>query len=263
MASAVTTGAPMWVDSHCHLDHLEGELGPYLERAAGAGVTRLVTIGTNLESSRRAVELACAHSGVWAVVGVHPTEVKGFSDSVVGAVEKLAGHDRVLAIGEVGLDYHWDTTTPQEQDVAFRAQIDVAKRLGKPLVLHIREAMEQTLSLLTEVGPPRGLVFHCFSGTGDQAARALDLGGVISFAGNVSYKNAEGLREAVRSVPIDRLLVETDSPYLTPIPFRGKKNEPAYIAHVGAAVALALGRPVEEVAAATTATAARVFGLPV
>lgn len=251
----------MWTDTHCHLDSLVGDLGPYLERAAAAGVTRLVTIGTDLQNSARALELAVEYPQVWAVVGIHPTEATGFGPETAARIEKLGGHPRVVAIGEVGLDYHWDYSTPADQDGAFRAQIDVAKRLGNPVVLHVRDAMPEVLALLQEVGPPQGLVFHCFSGDAAQAVCAVSLGGYISFAGNVTYKNAEPLREAARSVPLDRLLVETDSPYLAPVPFRGRKNEPAYVAHVGAALAATLGIPPEDLAAATTANAARVFGL--
>lgn len=252
----------MWTDTHCHLDSLEGDLGPYLDRAAAAGVTRLVTIGTDLANSTRAVELATQYPQVRAVVGIHPTEATGFGPEAATRIEELGTHPRVVAIGEIGLDYHWDYSTPADQDVAFRAQINIAKRLSKPLVLHIRDAMPEVLALLQEVGPPEGLVFHCFSGDAAQAATALGLGGYISFAGNVTYKSAEPLREAARSVPLDRLLVETDSPYLAPVPFRGKKNEPAYVAHVGAALAGTLGIPSEELAGLTTANASRVFGLP-
>lgn len=249
----------MWTDTHCHLDSLEGDLGPYFERAAAGGVTRLVTVGTDLQGGARAVELATQYPQVWAVVGIHPTEATGFSPETAARIEELGAHEKVVAIGEVGLDYHWDYSTPADQDVAFRAQINIAKRLSKPLVLHIRDAMPQVLALLQEVGPPEGLVFHCFSGDTVQAATALDLGGYLSFAGNVTYKSAESLREAARSVPLDRLLVETDSPYLAPVPFRGKKNEPAYVAHVGAALAATLGIPPKELAAATTANANAVF----
>ncbi|MGQ0680605.1 MAG: TatD family hydrolase [Actinomycetota bacterium] len=252
----------MWVDTHCHLDLLEGEPGPFLARAHQAGVDRLVTIGTDLASSRRAVELACEHLGVWAVVGIHPTEATGFTGEAAAAIEELGRHSRVVAIGEVGLDYYWDRSTPQEQDLALRTQIDIAKRLDKPVVLHIREAMEQVLTLLAEVGPPSGLVFHCFSGTAEEAERAVTLGGFISFAGNLTYKSAAPLREAALRVPLDRLLVETDSPYLAPVPMRGKKNEPAYVAYTGHLLAAAVGCSVETLATVTTANAVRVFGLP-
>lgn len=251
----------MWIDSHCHLDCLQGDLEPYLERAAAAGVEQMLTIGTDLPSSRRAVDLAARYPQVRAVVGIHPTEAQTFTDRIARAIEDLAGAGEVVAVGEVGLDYHWDRATPRAQEAALRAQIDIARRVGKPLVLHVREAMDQVLALLTQVAAPAGTVFHCFSGNPAQAAAALALGGYISFAGNLSYKSAGTLRESARGVPLDRLLVETDSPYLAPVPFRGKSNEPAWVAHVGAALAAALDRPEQEIARATSRNAARIFRL--
>jgi TatD DNase family protein len=159
------------------------------------------------------------------------------------------------------MDFYRNYASPESQEKAFRAQIDIAKRVGKPVVMHIREAFDEVVALLKEVGPPEKLVFHCFSGDGEDAMQAVRLGGYVSFAGNVSYKNAGPLREAARVVPLDRLLVETDSPYLAPVPYRGKPNEPSYLPSVGAALAAALGKPVEEVADATGANAERLFGL--
>jgi TatD DNase family protein len=250
-----------WVDSHCHLDSLEGDLQEALARAQAAGVETMITIGTDLPSSREAVKLASAHPNVYATVGIHPYDAEDF-DALVGAeIEQLAGDSRVVAIGEVGLDFYREHSSPDAQHRAFAAQIEMAKRLHLPMVMHIREAFPQVVDLLNEAGPPETLIFHCFSGGAPEAHIAVEMGGFVSFAGNVSYKNADNLREAVRATPLDRLLVETDSPYLSPVPHRGKPNEPRNVADVGAAVAAALGCPVEELAEATTANARRAFNL--
>lgn len=251
----------IWVDSHCHLDSLEGDLTGALNRASEAGVTTMVTIGTDLPSSREAVRLASEHPGVYATVGIHPYDAEDF-DEVVGAeIESLATQPRVVAVGEVGLDFYREHASPESQQRVFAAQIELAKRLNLPMVMHIREAFPQVIEQLNQAGAPGTLIFHCFSGGAPEARIAVEMGGFVSFAGNVSYKNAETLREAARVVPLDRLMVETDSPYLSPLPHRGKPNEPRNVAHVGAALAAALGLPVEEIAEATTANARRAFGL--
>jgi TatD DNase family protein len=252
----------IWIDSHCHLDSLEGDLDEALQRAASAGVGTMITIGTDLPSSREAVRIAAAHDGVYATVGIHPYDAEDF-DEVAGAeIERLAGEPGVVAVGEVGLDFYRDHSSPEAQHRAFEAQIALAKRLGKPMVMHIRDAFPQVVAQLEEAGPPETLIFHCFSGGAAEAEVAVGMGGFVSFAGNVSYKTAEGLRDAARAVPLDRLLVETDSPYLSPVPHRGKPNEPRNVTDVGAALAAATGRPVEEIAEATTSNARRAFGLP-
>lgn len=250
-----------WVDSHCHLDSLEGDLQEALQRAGAAGVETMITIGTDLPSSREAVKLASAHPNVYATVGIHPYDAEDFDELVGTEIEQLARDPRVVAIGEVGLDFYREHSSPYAQHRAFAAQIELAKRMDLPMVMHIREAFSQVVDVLNEAGPPETLIFHCFSGGAPEARIAAEMGGFVSFAGNVSYKNAENLREAVRATPLDRLLVETDSPYLSPIPHRGKPNEPRNIADVGAAVAAALGLPVEELAEASTANAQRAFRL--
>lgn len=249
-----------WVDSHCHLDSLD-DAGGALERAGAAGVGEMVTVGTDLETSRRCIEMAGSAPGVWAAVGIHPYDAEGFGPAELAEVVRLAGAPKVVAIGEVGLDYYRDRSPRQDQHRAFRAQIRAAKDLGKALVLHVRDALDDVFDVLTEEGPPERLVFHCFSGGADEARRAVELGGHVSFAGNVSYRSAETLREAARAVPLERLLVETDSPYLAPVPHRGKPNEPALVVAVGAALASATGRSVEEIGEATAANARSVFGL--
>lgn len=253
----------MWIDSHCHLDRLEDSADRVLDRAAAAGVEAVITIGTDLAASTRAIRLAATHPSVFATVGVHPHDAAGFDASSAAEVTRMAAGDRVVAIGEVGMDFYRDHAPAAVQQAAFAAQIDVARQLALPLVLHIRDAFPEVIQVLREIGRPDTLVFHCFSGDVEQARQALDLGGYVSFAGNISFKNAQGLRDAARVVPLDRLLVETDSPYLAPVPHRGKPNEPAYLPMVGAAVAQARHRPVEEIAEATRANTIRAFSLPV
>lgn len=252
----------MWIDSHCHLDRLEDPVEEILQRAGAAGVQGVITIGTDLPSSNRAIEFAGRHKQVWATVGVHPHDAETFDSSTAAEVERLAASERVVAIGEVGMDFFRDHAEPAAQQAAFAAQIDIAKRLGLPLVMHIREAFDAVIQVLDEVGPPETLIFHCFSGDGAQASRALQMGGFLSFAGNVSFKSAQSLRDAAGTVPEDRILVETDSPYLAPVPRRGKPNEPSYVPLVGAAVAQAMGKPVERIAEASTSNTIRAFRLP-
>lgn len=250
-----------WIDSHCHLDSVEGGADAAVERARAAGVAAMVTVGTDLASSRQSIEIAAGHDCVWAAVGVHPHDASTFSEEALEELGRLAEHPRVVAIGEAGLDYHRELSPRDTQRDAFRRQIQAARRLGKALVIHMRDAHEDVYAILADVGPPGRVVFHCFSGGPQEAARALDLGGFVSFAGNVSFRNAGELRDAARTVPLDRLLVETDSPYLAPVPHRGRPNEPALVGAVGSALAEATGRPVEEIARATAGNAVRAFGL--
>ena len=255
-----------WIDAHCHLDTI-GETDPAavagaISRARASGVTAMVTIGTDLASSREAAEIAGTHAGVWAAVGVHPHEASSLDDATLAELLALASLPKVVAIGEIGLDYFRDLSPRDTQREAFRRQLAVAKIMRKAVVIHMREAHEDVFATLEEVGPPERLVFHCFSGGPDDARRALDLGGYVSFAGNVSYKSASLLREAAAAVPIDRMLVETDAPYLAPMPHRGRPNEPAFVPFVGIAVAGVLNIPLEVLADATVANTARVFALP-
>ena len=253
------------MDAHCHLDTI-AEAGPEalaetLSRARSAGVDRMVTIGTDLASSRAAVGIAAGHEGVWAAVGVHPHEAATLDDAALDGLRALAASPRVVAIGEIGLDYYRDLSPRDAQRAAFRAQLALARDLDLAVVVHMRDAHNDVFATLADVGPPERLVFHCFSGGAADAEHALALGGYVSFAGNVSYKSAGALREAAAVVLPERLLVETDSPYLAPVPHRGKPNEPALVAAVGASLAATLDRPLAELAATTSANAARVFGL--
>lgn len=249
-----------WVDTHCHLDSLD-DAESALAEARTAGVTAMVTVGTDLASSHLAVRDAGLYPGVRAAVGVHPHEADSFDQSALETIQALAKDPGVVAIGEIGLDFYRIHSSVERQQKAFRIQLDLAKQCGKPVILHIRDAYPEALELLEKSGPPPKLVFHCFSGSEADAGRALALGACISFAGNITYKKSEALREAAKVIPLSRLLIETDAPYLAPVPYRGKPNQPAYVAEVGRALAEIRGESAEEIARATTATAGEVFSL--
>lgn len=229
--------------------------------AASAGVAAIITVGTDVATSRRAVQDSERHDSVWAVVGIHPHDASEASADVIQQIEALSHHPRVVAIGEIGLDYFRDHSPREAQREAFRTQLRLAKKLDMPVVLHLRDAFEDAFEILESEGPPERVVFHCFSGGPAQAERAIAMGGILSFAGNVSFQNAEPLREAARIAGLNRLLVETDSPYLAPIPHRGKSNSPALVPLVGEALARALDTSADDVAAATFSRAVEVFDL--
>lgn len=260
----------MWFDSHCHLYELDpseadAEAEPLevvLGRAREAGVTDILVPGTDPQTSQHALRLA-SHEGVWVGAAYHPTSTKGWQPSWAEAVEELLGNDKVRAVGETGLDHHWDTSFNDDQERAFLAHVDMSKRFEKALVIHTRNSLDVVLEILERVGAPDRTIFHCWSGeTEEQMKRSLALGAFVSFAGNVSFKNAPALREAAARVPEERLLVETDSPYLAPVPKRGKRNEPSFLPHVGEAVASARGVESEEIASLTNKNARTIFGLP-
>jgi TatD DNase family protein len=250
-----------WIDDHCHLD-LTAERGPSADEAVAAaraaGVERLVTVGTDVASSAAAVEVARRFDGVWATAGVHPHDAK---DGWEG-LEALLGEPQVVAVGECGLDYHYDHSPREAQRASFAAQIALARAHDLALVVHTREAWDDTFAILAAEGAPERTVIHCFTGGPEEARRCLDLGAHLSFSGIVTFKGAPEVRDAAALCPLDRLLVETDSPFLAPVPHRGRTNEPAHVALVGEAVAEAIGVPVAEVADATWANAARVYRLP-
>lgn len=274
--SAPASGA--WTDSHCHLqdEYREslGELEPVLDRAALAGVLRAVCIGTGADSSRQALALAVAIAAgsadrpkVWASAGLHPHDAKQGTGEIIAFVEQNApppGRDRpagsLVAVGECGLDYFYDNSPRDLQRQAFAEQIALARRLDLALVVHTRDAWEDTFELLA-AAPSGPTVIHCFTGGSEEARRCLDLGAYLSFSGIVTFKNAEPVREAVAVCPRDRMLVETDSPFLAPVPHRGRPNEPAYVAIVGEAIAGLLGVRPEMLAEQTTENASHVFRL--
>lgn len=234
------TEAAGWIDSHCHLDALEEPVEQWVRKAKQAGVVRMVTVGTDLASSRRSVELAESFEEVWAVVGIHPHDSAAADADALGELADLAKHRKVVAIGEIGLDYYRDYAPRDTQKAAFAAQLRLAAEVGKPVVLHIREAFDETIDVLKNSPAPPAVVFHCFSGGPSEAEEAARRG-FVSFAGNLTFKNAEALRQAAKVVPTSRLLIETDSPYLAPVPFRGKTNEPALVSVTGVALAELIG----------------------
>jgi TatD DNase family protein len=250
-----------WVDSHCHLLSLSGGADAPLERARAAGVEAVVCVGTDLVTSRASIKVAARHHDVAATVGLHPHVASKLAVEW-DELEELARTPSVVAIGETGFDFHYRHSPVDDQEAAFRAQIALAHRLGLALVIHTRDAWDDTFRVLADEGVPDRTVFHCFTGGPDEARRALALGAYLSFSGIVSFKNADHVRAAALLTPLDRMLVETDAPYLAPVPHRGRENEPAWVADVGAALAAAAGHSADETAAATGATAAAVFGHP-
>ncbi|MEC4674485.1 MAG: TatD family hydrolase [Nitrospirota bacterium] len=259
----------MLIDSHVHLDdtRFDEDRSDIFVRAAEAGIEAFVTIGCDLSTSRAAVQLAQTHSNVYATVGVHPHETKEVEDSWYPELQQLARHPKVVAYGEIGLDYHYDHSPRDVQRQRFREQIREARALQLPIVIHTREAQEDTITILREEHAQEiGGVFHCFSGDSWLAKDALDLGFYLSFSGVITFKNASMLREIVQTVPLDRIMIETDCPYLTPIPYRGKRNEPAYVTHVAQTIAelIGNGKPsaFETVANATVANTKQLFKIP-
>ncbi len=246
----------MLVDSHCHLDYLarDGDLDDVLVRARNAGVSPMVTISTKLREFDIVRGIAERADDLFCSVGVHPHEAESEPDTDTAQLVELARHPKVIGIGETGLDYYYDHSPRDVQQRLFRAHIGAARETGLPLIVHTRDAEADTIDILREEmgqGPFTGVI-HCFSGTRQLADRSLELGFYISISGIVTFKSAEDLRRTVEAVPLERLLVETDSPYLTPVPKRGKRNEPAMTAYTAAKVAEIKGVSAEEVAERTT-----------
>jgi TatD DNase family protein len=236
-----------------------------LARARAAGVRRIVVIGAvgDMARARSAVALAERDPDVFATVATHPHDADQMTEAWWDEHGQLARHPRVVAIGETGLDFYYDHSAREAQAVAFRRFVALARKVGKPVVCHVRDAHAEARAILADTGAAEvGGIIHCFTGTPDDAAAYVELGFHVSFSGIVTYKNAQPLRDAVRRVPLDRLLIETDCPYLAPIPMRGKRNEPAFVVHTAAVVAREAGVSVAELAAATVANTERVFRLP-
>lgn len=249
--------------AHLHFPEFDTDREALLARAREAGVRRMLTIGTEPESSRAAVSLAAREAGVWAAVGIHPHDAGEADAAALAAIERLAAEPRVVAVGEIGLDYFRNLSPHEDQQRVFKALLGLARRVGKPAIIHCRDAHEDVLRILAEEGVAEvGGIMHCFSGDVELARRCLDLGLVISLAGPVTYPNARALPEVARFVPADRLVVETDCPFLPPQGYRGKRNEPAYLAITATRVAELRGEPVERLAARTTANACALLGIP-
>lgn len=253
------------IDSHCHLDmDFDADRDAVLARARAAGVSGMVTIGASgrFDANRAAVAIAAAHADVHATVGVHPHEAASVTDETIDALDAMAGEPKVVAIGETGLDYHYEHSPRAAQRAAFARFIDLARRRRLPLSVHLRQADDDAVELLRdERASDVGGVIHCFSSDAAAARRLLDLGFHISFSGIVTFKTADVLRDAARLVPRDRLLIETDAPFLAPLPFRGRRNEPALVVQTATRLAEVRGEPLEVLAAATSDNARRLFGI--
>jgi TatD DNase family protein len=252
-------------DAHTHLDLLSGPVKAVLADARAAGIVHVVTVGVDVDSSRWAVARAAAHDDVYAAVAIHPNETarataaSGWA-AALEEIGRLAALPEVRAVGETGLDYYRDSAPPGLQRDWFRAHIRIAKAAGKALMIHDRDAHDDVLEILAQQGAPENVVFHCFSGDADMAKRCADAGYVMSFAGNVTFPNAGQLREAAAVAPAELILVETDAPFLTPVPNRGRQNSPAQVAHTLRAIAELKRIDVAELCATVMATGERVFG---
>jgi TatD DNase family protein len=253
-------------DSHCHLDdaQFEGDRDAAIERARSAGIRYMLAIGTGEgpPDLRAAVSLAEKYPVVYATVGVHPNDAPKWTDSTFSDLLDVLGHPKVKAMGEIGLDYHWGTPKDVQMQVFLR-QLDLAASNGSPIVIHTRDAWEDTMSVLRNHWAPTHLpcVMHCFTGDERQARECIALDFYLAFGGVTTFPKADEIRDAARLVPSDRLLLETDAPYLAPVPFRGKRNEPAYVAHTAALLAEVRGITAEQLASETTANFKRVFGI--
>ncbi|MFM8735961.1 MAG: TatD family hydrolase [Pirellulales bacterium] len=250
-------------DSHCHLDPMRfgAELPDVIARSRAAGVTRLTVIGTRAADSEAAAELAGREAGIVAAAGIHPNDVSEAEPGEWDRIVRLAESGRVAAIGETGLDWYRTTAPPELQRESFDRHLRLAQRLSLPVVIHTRESIRDTLDMLRDAvaRSPLFPVLHSFTGTAAEAAEAIDLGCHLGFAGMVTFRSSSALRDVAKEVPLDRLLIETDSPFLSPEPLRGRRNEPANVVHTARCLALARGQPLEAFAAATTANARRVF----
>ena len=243
-----------WFDNHCHLsENAEEEI----LKARKALVAGFINVGTDFETSSEAIEKAKILPDVWATAGVHPHEARKGIDGIEGLLED----SNVVAVGEAGLDYHYDHSPREDQKKVFAQQIELANKSELPLVIHTREAWEDTFKILDSEGVPKSIVFHCFTGGTIEAKECLERGAYLSFSGIITFKKSESLRDAASECPLDRAMIETDSPYLTPVPFRGKKNEPANVVLVGQELAYLQDKSPEEIALATTQNALDFYGL--
>lgn len=269
MTSVAPLASPVF-DAHAHLDAMAQRagvdpsaefVGETMREARAAGVVAVVTVGDTVASSRWCVTAANGHPDVYAAVAVHPTEIDGLDDAGYAELERLAADGRVVAIGETGLDYYWDRTDPAAQQLHFRRHIELAKRTGRPLMIHDRDAHADVLRILREEGAPEQVVFHAFSGDAAMARECVSAGYVLSFPGVVTFKNAPALRAAAAATPIEHLLVETDAPFLTPHPHRGRPNAPRLLPLTVRGLAAAAGHDLDEFCAALRETGRRVFGI--
>jgi TatD DNase family protein len=253
-------------DSHCHLDMIDLPVADVLAQARAAGITRVVTVGCDVPSAQWAADCAAAFGDVYAAVAIHPNETARAAataaerDAVLAEVARLAELPQVRAVGETGLDYYRDSAAPDVQRDWFRAHIEIARQTGKPLMIHDRDAHEDVLAILAADGAPEQVIFHCYSGDAEMAVRCAAAGYVLSFAGTVTFGNAAGLREAAAVIPAELMLAETDAPFLTPAPNRGRSNAPAQVANTVRALAAARQMDVAKLCAVIEANGERLFG---
>ena len=254
----------MYFDSHAHLDDrkFEKDRDRIIQRAREKGVSLILNPGADMKSSRKAIRLAETYPEVYCAVGIHPHDVKGMTEENLSELEELSKHERVMAIGETGLDFHYDFSPRETQRYWFGQQLNLAKKLKMPVIVHDREAHGEVFDMIGTAGVAEtGCVMHCYSGSAEMAAAYAKKGIYISLAGPITFKNARKAREVAQQVPLDRLLIETDCPYLAPVPFRGKRNEPSLVPLVAEAVAGEKGLDVETVARQTMENAKRLFGI--
>ncbi|UOE94179.1 TatD family hydrolase [Alkalihalobacillus sp. LMS39] len=254
----------MLFDTHVHLnaDQFQEDIITVIERAKDAGVHHMVVVGFDEITINRALELVENYDWLYAAVGWHPVDAIDFNDDYLKWLEQLSSHPKVVALGEMGLDYHWDKSPKDVQKEVFRKQIQLAKKVKLPIIIHNREASEDIVTILKEENAQEvGGIMHCFSGSLETAKQCLQMNFHISFGGPVTFKNAKKPKEVAKQIPIDKLLIETDCPYLAPHPYRGKRNEPAYVKLVAEQIAELRGISVEEIAEITTANAKKLFGI--
>lgn len=253
----------MLFDSHAHIDDekFAGEQALVVQRAVASGVTRLINVGSDIESSAKSVELAEKYSQIWAAVGIHPHEAEKVSDGDYDKLMEWSKLSRVVAIGEIGLDYYYDLSPRDIQKTVFIRQMKLARQCNLPVIIHDRDAHGDTLAIIKNEGRGVQGVVHCFAGSWEMAQELLKLGWYIGVDGPVTFKNVAKLPEVIKKIPLERLLIETDSPYLTPVPLRGKRNEPAYVKYVAEHVAKLRGIETAELARMTTHNACTLFGI--
>jgi TatD DNase family protein len=252
-----------FVDTHAHLDgeHF-ADVAPFLERARAAGITDIVCVGASsgYESNPRTLALVEQHDWLYATVGIHPHDARVASDDVVEKIRAHSSHPKVVAVGEIGLDYHYDLSPRDQQRTTFARFLELAGAVNKPVVIHTREAEEDTVAILRDSGVTSGVI-HCFTGTEYLAQASLELGFYISFSGVLTFRNADRLRAIARDLPRDRVLVETDCPFLAPVPMRGKENEPSFIVHTASCLAKEWGEELDQIKQVTGENAIRLFGI--
>ncbi|AUD12546.1 MULTISPECIES: TatD family hydrolase [unclassified Planococcus (in: firmicutes)] len=252
----------MYIDTHVHLnaDQYDEDLQEVIDRALNSKVEKMVVIGFDRKTIKRAIELAEQYDFIYAVVGWHPVDAIDCTDEDLEWIEQLAAHEKVVGIGETGLDYHWDKSPREIQQQVFRKQIQLAKRVGLPIIIHNREATEDVLTILREEDAQEvGGVMHCFGGSVETAQESIKMNFMISLGGPVTFKNAKKPKEVAAEIPLEHLMIETDAPYLAPHPYRGKRNEPSYVTLVAEEIARLKELPVETVAEATTENAKRFY----